>query len=114
LDAALTLMGVPDAVIEAKLNLLLDVAGKIIGGDPAGVDVEGGLAPVGVCIDEVQLHRVPGRAIRWPDQAALAGGTHARKLPVGAEREVDQFEVVNGHVGPRIAAGDPLGKLTAA
>ena len=78
------------------------------------MDVEGGLAPVGVGVNDAQLHRVPGRAVRWPHQPALAGGAHPRKLPVGAEREVDQFDVVHGHVGAGIAAGDPLGKLTAA
>ena len=36
------------------------------------------------------------------------------ELPVRAEREVDQLDVVDGDVGAGVAAGDPLGELAAA
>ena len=74
LDAALALVGVPDAVVEAELHLLLDVAGEVVGRHPAGVDVERRLAAVGVGVDHLQLDRVPGRAVGRADEAALAGG----------------------------------------
>ena len=73
LDAALAAVGVPDAVVEAELHLLLDVAGEVVGRDPAGVDVERRLAAVGVLVDHPQLRRVPGRAVGRADDAALAG-----------------------------------------
>src|SRR5439155_1279128 len=66
-DAALPLVGVPDGVVEAELHLLLDVARKVIGRDPARVDVEGGLAGVRVPVDDLELHRVPRRAVRGAD-----------------------------------------------
>ena len=50
-------------------------------------------------VDDLQLDRVPRRPVGRPDEAALAGGRHAVELPVGAEGEVDQLEVVDGDVG---------------
>ena len=77
LDAALALMGVPDAVVETKLHFLFDVAGEVVGRDPAGVNIESGLTAVGVGVDHLQLNRVPGRSVRGSDEAALAGGADA-------------------------------------
>src|SRR5262249_45344752 len=74
LDAALPLVGVPNAVVKAELHLLLDVAGEVVRRHPARVDVERRLAAVLVGVDELQLHGIPGRAIGGPDQAALTGG----------------------------------------
>src|SRR5437879_2694142 len=54
LDAALALMGVADAVVEAKLHFLFDVAGEIVGSYPARVDIEGGLAIVGMPVNDLQ------------------------------------------------------------
>ena len=73
LDAALPLVGVPDAVVEAELHFLLDVAGEVVGRHPARVDVERGLAAVRVGVDDLELHRVPGRPGGGADEAALAG-----------------------------------------
>ena len=78
-DAALALMGVPDAVVEAELHFLLDVAGEIVGRHPAGVDVESRLAAVGVGVDHLHLHRVPGRTVGRADETALARGGDARQ-----------------------------------
>src|SRR4029077_20811927 len=81
LDAALALVGVPDAVVEAELHLLLDVAGEVVRRYPAGVDVERRLAPALVGVDHLQLDRVPGRAGRGADQAALPRGADAGQTP---------------------------------
>ena len=45
---------------------------------------------------------------RWP-VAVIRG-----ELPGRAEGEVDQLDVMDGDVGRRVAAGDPLGELAAA
>ncbi len=75
-------MRVPDAVVEAELHFLLDVAGKIVGRHPTGVNVEGRLAAVVVFVDEPQLGRVPRRTVGRSDNAALAGaGDAARSRP---------------------------------
>ena len=50
--AALAAVRVPHAVVEAKLHFLLDVAGKVVGRDPTGVNVEGRLAAIVVFIDQ--------------------------------------------------------------
>src|SRR6476661_3540420 len=55
LDAPLAAVGVPDAVVEAKLHLLIDVAGKIVGRNPARVNVEGGFTAVGVLVNHAKL-----------------------------------------------------------
>ncbi len=110
-----SLVGVQVAVVEAELHFLFDVAGEVVGRDPAGVNVEGGLAAVGVGVDHLQLHGVPGRAVRRADEAALARGGDAEQAGVrGAEREVDQLDVMDGDVGSGVAAHDPLGELPAA
>ncbi len=49
---------------------------------------------------------------RGPDQAALTGGADSRQPPVGAERKVDELDVMHGHVSAWITPGDPFGKLT--
>src|SRR5256885_1262644 len=59
LDAALPLVGVPDAVVEAELYFLLDIAGEVVGHDPARVDVERRLASVGIGIDDLELDGIP-------------------------------------------------------
>ena len=69
LDAALAAVAVPDAVVEAELHFLLDVAGEIVGRDPAGVNVERRFAAVVVLVDQPQLRRVPGRAVGRADDA---------------------------------------------
>src|SRR5262249_23292667 len=99
---------------ETKLHFLFDVAGEIVGGDPACVDIESGFPAFGVAVDDLQLDGIPGRTVGGSDQAALARRSDARELPNRAEGEVDQFDVVNGNVGPGIAAGNPLGELPAA
>ena len=71
--AALAAVAVPDAVVEAELHFLLDVAGKVVGRDPTGVNVEGRLAPIGVFVDRAATGRIPGRAVGRADQPALAG-----------------------------------------
>src|SRR5262249_6488621 len=114
LDAALALVGVPDAVVEAELHFLLDVAGKVVRRDPAGVDVERRLAPVGVRVDNLELNAVPGGSIDGADEAALPGGSDPCQFPVRPEREVDELEVVDGDVSARVAARNPLGELAAA
>src|SRR5262249_26239867 len=53
LDAALALVRRPDAVVEAELHLLLDVAGEVVRRHPTGVDVEGGLAAVIVRVNDL-------------------------------------------------------------
>src|SRR5262249_50279081 len=65
-------------------------------------------------INNLKLHRIPGRTISLADQAALAGGGNPGQLPFGAESEVDQLDVMDGDVGSRVAAGNPRGKLNAA
>ena len=102
-------MTVPHAVVEAKLHLLFHVAREIVGGDPAGVNIEGRLSTVRVVIDDPHLDRVPGVGIGRAHQASLPGGRHA--VEPSAEGEIDQFEVMHGHVRAGVAAADPLGKL---
>ena len=79
LDAAFPLVRVPDAVVEAELDFLLDIAGEVVRRHPTGVDVERGLAAVGIGVDHLQLHRVPGRAVGRADEAALARGRDAAR-----------------------------------
>src|SRR5262249_40984913 len=113
-DATLPLVGIPDGVVEAKLDLLLDVARKVIGRNPAGVNIECGFATVRVTINDLKLDGVPGRAGRGTDEAALAGRGDAVERPVQAEGEVDKLEVMHRDVGAGIAAANPLGELGAA
>jgi hypothetical protein len=43
----------------------------------------------------------------------LPSGGDPSQMPIGAEAEVNQLQVVDGDVSPRIAAFDPLRELTA-
>ena len=79
-DAAFARMAVPEAVGESELHLLFDVAGKVVGGDPTGMDVEGGLLAGGIAIFEAELNGVPGRPVDRPDGASLASGADADEL----------------------------------
>src|SRR5207245_2442587 len=94
LHAALALMGVPDAVVETELHFLLDVAGEIVRRHPARVDIERGLTAVGIGVDHLQLHGIPGGTGGRADEATLPGSADAceapRRLP---KREIDQFDV---------------------
>ena len=76
-DAPLAAVAVPHAVVEAELHFLLDVAGKIVGRDPTGVNVERRFAAVVVPVDKPQLRRIPGRAVGRADDSALAGASDA-------------------------------------
>ena len=87
LDAALAAVSVPDAVVEAELHLLLNVAGEIVGRDPACVDVEGGLASALVFVDETKLGRVPGGSVLRPDETTLTRALNT--LELAAKSEVD-------------------------
>src|SRR5205823_5454516 len=92
LDSALALMSGPNAVIEAKLNLLFDVAGAVVRRDPAGVNVERGLTTVRVSVDHLQLHRVPGWPVRRTDQSTLAIRRNPGETPGSlgeSEAEID-------------------------
>src|SRR6266446_2752623 len=111
--AALALVGVPDAVVEAELNLLLDVAGEVVGHDPARVDVERRFAFVRVRVNNAQLHGIPGRSTDWADLPTLAGRANAREPPAGGKGEVNQLDVVHGDIGARIPALHPFGELAA-
>ena len=114
LHAALALMSVPNGIVEAELDFLFHVTGKIVRSDPAGMDVEGGFAAIRISVADLELHRVPSRAGRGPHQAALAGRTDAGQSPIGAESEIDQLDIMHRHIGAGVSPGDPLGKLPAA
>ena len=114
LDAALALVGIPNAVIEAKLYLLLDVAGEIIGRHPAGVNVERCFSLVWMNVNHLQLYGIPGGPRRRADQTALAGGADAGQSPIRAESEINQLDVMDRDVGAGVATHDPLGELAAA
>src|SRR5262249_4986008 len=73
LYTAFSLMRIPHAVIEAELYLLLHVTGEVIGRHPTRVDVESGFPAIEIGVDDLQLHGIPGRTVRRPYQAALAG-----------------------------------------
>jgi hypothetical protein len=73
------------------------------------VDVEGGLAAVGVLVDQAELGGVPGVPVGRAHEAALARAGDG--LEAAAEREVDELDVVDGDVGAGVAALDPLGEL---
>src|SRR5207302_5536157 len=104
----------PDSIVEAQLAFLLDVAGELVRRDPARVYIECRLTLIGVGVDNLQLHRVPGRTVRRPRQAALARGADARQPPRWTESKVDQLDVVDGNVGARVTPGNPLRELAAA
>src|SRR5690606_16099504 len=102
---------VPDSVVEAKLHFLFNIARKVVGRDPTGVNVERRLAAVVVLVDHPQLRRIPRRAIGRADQPALTRAGDA--LQSAAKGEIDQLDVVYGDIRARVAAGDPLGELPA-
>src|SRR5262245_23031708 len=106
-------MSVPDAVVESELDFLLNVAGKIVGGHPGGVDVEGGLARLsaGKFIDQSQLATVPGGTVGGTDDPALAG--RRDRLQATSKGKVDQLDVVHGDIGAGIASGDPFRELAS-
>src|SRR5204863_480317 len=83
LHAALALVCVPDAVVEAELNLLLDVAGEVVRRHPARVDVEGRLPAVGVGVHHPELDRVPGGPVRRAASKWRSSGvaTHTASTP---------------------------------
>lgn len=110
-DAAFAGVAVPDAVVEAELDFLFDVTGEVIGGDPGGVDIEGGFALVVVFVDESELAAVPGVAVFGTNESALSGAEDG--FETSAEGEVDEFDVVDGDVGAGVSAGDPFGELLA-
>ena len=110
-DAAFAGVTIPDAVIETELDFLFDVAGKVIGGDPGRVDIEGGFASIGVFVDEPELAGVPGAAVFGTYEASLSGAGDGFEF--AAEGEVDEFDVVDCDVGTWISAGDPFGELGA-
>ncbi len=99
----------PDAIVEPKLHFLLDIPWEIVGRDPTGVNIEGPFATVRIMVYQLQLDGVPGVARRRADQAALAGSRHRPES--AAERKVDQFDIVHGHVSAGVAPLNPLGKL---
>src|SRR5262249_2489827 len=72
-DATLALMGVPDAVVEAELNFLLDVAREIIRRHPPRVNIKSGFSAARIGIDELQLHGIPRASGCRTDQTTLAG-----------------------------------------
>src|SRR5206468_3545086 len=94
------------------LHLLLDVAGEVVRRHPARVDVEGCLAAVRVGVDDLLLYGVPGRAVGGPGQPALAGGEDARQLPVWAEGEVDELEIVDGDISRRYVSSKIIPRPT--
>ncbi len=110
-DAPFAAVAVPDAVVEAELDFLFDVAGEVVGGDPRRVDVEGGVATVVVFVNHPHLGAVPGGAVFRADEAALAGGGDGFQF--AAEGEIDELDVMDGDVGAGIAADDPFGELSA-
>ena len=60
-------MSVPQPVVEAELNFLLDVSGKIIGRDPRSMNVKGGFTSViEILVNHPQLIAVPGVAVGGP------------------------------------------------
>ena len=71
LDPTLAAVTVPDTIVEAELHFLLDVAGKVVRRDPAGVDVKCRLSAFGVFVDQAGLHRIPRVPILGTDQATL-------------------------------------------
>src|SRR2546421_2490556 len=107
-------MGVPDTVVEAELDLLFDVTWEIIRSHPAGVDVESRFALVGMRVDHLQLHRIPGVAVCRTNETALPCGVDPREPPPRAKREVDELDVMHRDIGAGITAGDPLSELAAA
>src|SRR6516162_1275405 len=72
--APLALVGVPQAIVKAKLYFLFNVAGKIVWCHPTGVDVERRFPAVGVFVHDLKLDRVPGWTFGGAHQAALSGG----------------------------------------
>src|SRR4051794_9122724 len=86
------------------------------------MDVEGGLAAIGIGVDHLELHGVPGIPARRTDQATLPVAGNAREPPAALpsplggqpECEVDELDVVDRDVGAGVAALDPFGELAAA
>src|SRR5439155_26083186 len=72
-DAALSLVRVPDRVIKPELHFLLDVSRKVIGRDPAGVNVKRGLTGVRMPVHDLKLDGIPRRAFGRADKTALPG-----------------------------------------
>src|SRR5215210_7665145 len=103
-------MSVPHAVVESELDFLLHVTRKILGSDPARVDVERRFAAVRIFIDQPQLRRIPRIPISGSDDAALSRARHSLEPP--AEGEVYDLDVVNRDIRARVAAADPFRKLS--
>ena len=103
LDAALPRMAVPDAVVEAELDFLLDIAGKVVRRDPDWCGCR--KPPRGrlVCVDSCSWQLNP-RSCRPRARPARAGRWPCTVFSRPAEREVDQLDVMDGDISARIAA----------